>query len=42
MDALRVNMTEWLIFLNKRQNEQENRIRKLEQRIFELEQERFV
>ena len=42
MDALRTNITEWLMFLNKRQDEQEARIRKLEQHIFELEQEKIV
>lgn len=42
MDALRVNITEWLMFLNKRQDEQEARIKKLEQRIFELESEQVV
>lgn len=42
MDALRMNITEWLMFLNKRQDEQEARIRKLEQRIFELETEQVI
>lgn len=42
MDALRSNLTEWLVYLNSRQREQEARTRKLEERIFELEQERIV
>ncbi len=42
MDALRNNLTEWLVYLNGRQREQEARIRKLEERIFELEQETLV
>ncbi len=42
MDALRSNVTEWLVYLNGRQREQEARIQKLEERIFELEQEKLV
>lgn len=42
IDALRSNLTEWLVFLNGRQKEQEERIKKLERRLFELEQERVI